>query len=1530
MYGKTLVLRAVRGVDVYELLPLEALKGDFPPAFVNDYVHWLHIGTGVIEWRLLGNCWEIESCRWRLQHGKRRCRYLENGSSRLLDPKSPTTTAVTAILAPLESFYHIHTEYDVETGAVNVHLPRLKLDFVLNPGETNLQSKQYREMTVDENQEFGALTGLISKLVLKSKGGSARMVLIPHGIISWKQQENHVQVNISLGSADHVPYHSYQIDPQLGRLVDNGGLTGKLYQCYLHALTAHCLPDKLTGLTGTEQALQILSSASTLSQMEPAEGDIQLLQNIAELTPRRKFYPKHLRVMQTVSWQDIPTLSQHNLFYVLAKSFCRSVNDCAIFQSNNCSISDGIPGALNQHLLDRASLRNAVYYVDGFGAEFHSREKDSQYLSRDKHPDTERQSRVRRTARLVDQWSDRLAISRNLLENIKAWNSPIFGAGSDGLVTLGYDVQWLKEPKTFFPDCFLSVCHELSRSRREQDKYKVMFFLCTLSYSQATNQQLVETLLAFATLETLRRLEQPKYNAFQLQDGARPNRSNLESLVKYFAKEYERCPESALPQLPNETYRESQNRLIAQHAAASDRTVTNFVDALISQWPIYIVKQPGIQNSATYINVAQAMSDARTKFSSWFANNQFEEWIGKVQRVLDSLIPDNWKPEPYLFGYPPKSYLSPQTYVQFENMFRNPPSCLSSEVVDPTISWVQTDTGRNESSTELRSLLLRLQQKCIRSHEDSYTTDLMSSFESLEKLEKGSHSITAFGVSERQLLLETYRDECQLYVVKCFSTIVANLETTDSFTTQLAVAAYLSPRLTPMSLLRSLSASEVGKLSTGWKAALVQYGQAISALQRAQRMLDHAMSDTDLLRELRNRGHEGWDPMEYPEWLLLEIENNILVRPVQAQIAINMISPHSGKNSVMQLNMGEGKSSVIVPIVAATLADGQKLARVVVLKPLAKQMFQMLVKKLGGLLGRRIYQIRISRDLRPDAGLSNTIRRLYEECQRHRGILLVQPEHILSFELMGLDQLLSGKIELGNSLINTQRWLDTVTRDILDESDEILSVKFELIYTMGTQKDLEFGSQRWLIIQQILDFANKFARNIADIHPHGLEVLRVSPGETLNRIRILQDDADQELLRLIAKHICEVGIPGLPIWTFSSQMRNLLFRFFTEHAMNEADSRLLQQLMSETQSSENNLLLLRGLISGGVLSFALSQKRWRVNYGLDISRTMLAVPYRAKDTPATRAEFSHPDTAMILTCLAYYYGGLSNDQLYKIFERLTMSDHAEEEYGQWVAATKKLPNAFKQLKGVNMRDKKRCESQLFPHLKYSKPVIDFYLAQVVFPREMKEFPHKLSSSGWDIAREKMHPTTGFSGTNDSRYVLPLSIAQRELEEQHHTNAIQLDCILRRENAVQPVVAGCESLDAESLLQLVVKAQPPVRVILDAGAQVLELQNEEVAERWLKLIPSDSAQAVVYFDDSNDLSVLSRDGFKERLAISPFANQMDQCLVYLDEAHTRGTDLQLPIDYRAAVTLGPNLTKDRLVQGMLDICAYFVPLKLTFK
>lgn len=108
--------------------------------------------------------------------------------------------------------------------------------------------------------------------------------------------------------------------------------------------------------------------------------------------------------------------------------------------------------------------------------------------------------------------------------------------------------------------------------------------------------------------------------------------------------------------------------------------------------------------------------------------------------------------------------------------------------------------------------------------------------------------------------------------------------------------------------------------------------------------------------------------------------------------------------------------------------------------------------------------------------------------------------------------------------------------------------------------------------------------------------------------------------------------------------------------------------------------------------------------------------------------------------------------------------------------------------------------------------------------------------------------------------------------------------------------------------------------------MLELRNEQLIRQWLTLRPDIAAG--VFFDDSDQLAVLSQDGTVESLLSSPFSQQLHLCLVYLDDAHTRGTDLKLPSHFRAATTLGPKVTKDRLVQGKVS-CASIprIPLKI---
>ena len=680
-----------------------------------------------------------------------------------------------------------------------------------------------------------------------------------------------------------------------------------------------------------------------------------------------------------------------------------------------------------------------------------------------------------------------------------------------------------------------------------------------------------------------------------------------------------------------------------------------------------------------------------------------------------------------------------------------------------------------------------------------------------------------------------------------------------------------------------------------------------------------------------NVGHSNWIPHQHPESLLLEIESGILIRGVQEEIAAEMRDPSTSTNSVMQLNMGEGKSSVIVPMVATSLANTTQLVRVIVAKPQSKQMQQMLVSKLGGLVNRRVRLMPFSRSLKLNQADANSVGALVRGCMSEGDVLLVQPEHILSFQLMVLECFDSvDKQEIGKSLLTTQLFFDECSRDIVDESDENFSTKFELIYTMGSQRQIEFSPDRWICIQEVLGLVREMSQVIAREMPDSVEINKTNPGG-FPRLRILKPKAGERLVDILATHVCNAGIGGFPIARQAKDVRDAVQQYLVEFDLSENDIAAVENQgvgsFWDSAVARSSLLLLRGLLAGGILAFVFGQKRWRVNYGLVFNRTpptQLAVPYRAKDNPTPRSEFSHPDVVLILTSLSSYYQGLTNEDMFTALKHLMRSDQADVEYGAWMKDAPQMPDQFQQLEGINVRDTIQCTVDIFPHLKFGKAVIDYYLANIVFPKAMKEFPYKLSASGWDIGVLKAHPTTGFSGTNDSKTLLPLDVEHLDLPLQKHTNALVLNHTLDPQNSVCLVRntmsahnMSTQTSDAERLLEIVLQQDKAVQVILDVGAQILELNNLGVAQRWLAMHPNPQMRAVVFVNDDDELSVVDRKGRVDLLQTSSYAARLDECLVFLDEAHTRGIDLRLPKYYRAAVTLGANLTKDRLVQGKCD-------------
>jgi Protein of unknown function (DUF3638) len=341
-----------------------------------------------------------------------------------------------------------------------------------------------------------------------------------------------------------------------------------------------------------------------------------------------------------------------------------------------------------------------------------------------------------------------------------------------------------------------------------------------------------------------------------------------------------------------------------------------------------------------------------------------------------------------------------------------------------------------------------------------------------------------------------------------------------------------------------------------------------------------------------------------------------VARRVQVDVAREMIAPESGRNISLQLNMGEGKSSVIVPLVASTLADGSSLMRVVTLKPLANQMFQLLVSRLSGLANRPIFYIPFSRSLRMSSSLVEVISSLYNRCVTEGGVLVAQPEHILSQKLMHIDCLLTSngnfeKNAMVRELGDLQDWVAKTSRDVLDESDEILHVRYQLIYTSGEQMPVDDHPNRWTITQQVLGRLQAHAKSLRAEFPKKFEMDSTPKGFPI--IRVFDSEVSRKISSLIIEDALGGGISPLPLGVLPLEVREAARRFMRHKTFSDEDRKLIY-LSCKGTIMLKGILLLRGLLMDveGIFGYVLKERRWRVDYGLDPRRTLLAVPYRAK------------------------------------------------------------------------------------------------------------------------------------------------------------------------------------------------------------------------------------------------------------------------------------------------------------------------------
>ena len=1273
---------------------------DLPLPLIENCVHWLDLASHSIEIRPSATKWRSKHSDWvidlRTSQARRR-------TSLLVDPRSRIFDQIAFIIEPFESRKKMIV-FQPEKGNLSLQLPSLELSFYVN-FEGLLESQALRAV-IDRDQDAGTFYGLESKLVLRdSIVSEERGLIVAMGRGTIGRKGLHVQVRIS-----HTGYYArFLINRVLGRLECASEPRLIYLKAYCHAVTAFVLPDPLTGRTGTDEAIHCLQAGNAQPWAPVDEVSYDFLKAIAELTPQRVYYPEKLKVLQKVTWKDcMLSTTQHDEFQPLVKDMIQQCRDLHQFHLGSAKPPDDKWGS-DEHLLERAKIRR-----DAFRALQHKKTaqiiSDRSYVARD-CTNSSGSKHAYESASLIKNWSSRIRVPRNLSALLQEWPL-IQGFTSNFELYLLADLIKVNLAANW--GSLIRLCQNASEV---SDKFKLMFLFGTMSFDARNDMTLIRTLIAVAIMQAFKSLQLPCHASFtHFRKGQVPNMDFLSQLMKPYRTPYPGDERALLPLAMHNKQRRKLEKAQFKHEQQSEDSCKNFARHLLSQWPLREPSISGLRLEDVHLLDTQgAFQVIKPEWERLFANHELSEHLSCVQNILDTCQAIEPFPalatnggEQSFFSTPAITNTRPTLHSLLSKLLKVPrkeeraalgdmsngiqPNLNGHSIASPQPIVSATQEPTKTSSLPMRNdvakrpsedyVLMNELESIIHPFANSedpvrqaYGKDLQSSMRALansksDASHKNNLSVPAIEMKELAVSNASFR-----------LTLNSLLDSIRSALTQgegWLEAGALLPYITPVSLLEMLRHFTIDKKMSVARDVICDYGKQIAHLQHTLRIHGAALRNDmiQLLSETQVVSQRSWQTRDHPDWLLLEIDFNVRIRPDQHEVAVAMTSPSSNGSFCLQMNMGQGKSSVIIPMVVAQLANKKNLVRIVVPRPLLLQTAQLLQARLGGLIGRKIKHVPFSRRSSTAIPDLEAYQRLHLDLLHSGGAILTLPEHLLSFQLSGLQELSHGQIENASFMMMLQEWFMRNCRDILDECDHMLAVKTQLIYPSGAQTMVDGHPSRWKLVQELLKMVKVHVGPLRREFSSSIEVKERSPG-TFPTIYLLTPQVRDALMQRLTDNVVKGDGGILPIEGCSLDELASVSSFLREAQFPKATALKIAGVLRGNPDARQRLLLLRGLLIHKILLLGLN-KRWNVQYGTDVRRDPIAVPYKAKGIASDQAEFGHPDVSIILTCLSFYYSGLTLPQFQQALTQLIKSDDEPvREFESWIQDTPSVPDSLR-------------------------------------------------------------------------------------------------------------------------------------------------------------------------------------------------------------------------------------------------------------
>src|SRR6266403_3086948 len=650
--------------------------------------------------------------------------------------------------------------------------------------------------------------------------------------------------------------------------MNNTSLISKLYQCYLHALTSHYLPDPLLGHTGTEEALYMLRSASCQSFQRLDVHEAKLLELIGNLTPDRFYYPRHSQSMVAVKWNDLPALSQHHDFF---RVVCSLLDHARALEALYDQPAVFDTPKRNELLLNRAASRNELYYpLDLQISDQASSLNDVEYRSRDVPGSESAELVAYQTSWSI--WNSQPPLGRSLpkLWDVMCSWGTLGPASSE--VSLRYSRYWLE--CDFAQDWFViyNLCRRAINENHRKSRFKLSFCLSAAAYSKSKFAGTVPILIISALDHRCQNLNPPSERSYVLPDGVAPEYKRLEDLVFQFALPIGSIPAHFFKATANT--KKAQKRRKEEYDTAIRMKSSAVADSILRQWPEYSsanFHEPWFDRPGCLQRIEQYIK-------SISRNVRLREHVLQLQSILQdhTSVSTPVSTAPYLFSprfitrhtksisYSIRDVLLFRTTIQLSPTDGEPFPLQSLDILPAA----ETEGGPLPvGSDSLRTLIdeLRHSQRPLL---QLYGNELNESY---RELMERSASQSAWGAVPSHELLRLYHGECSHRKDKSFSDILAALAPSQTVEKVNGMAG-LWPRITPRSLLRQLAQDRIGSLPHRWKVMITHYALCVIKFQQSRRLLELSsrQKHEELVREIESMRSDVLAEST-PDWLLVQV-----------------------------------------------------------------------------------------------------------------------------------------------------------------------------------------------------------------------------------------------------------------------------------------------------------------------------------------------------------------------------------------------------------------------------------------------------------------------------------------------------------------------------------------------------------------------------------------------------------------------------------------------------------------------------------